>query len=292
METSTTSPFTAADGTTHGIAVSRDISELKRAADELRESEARYRLVVEAQDDMMTESDPSGQIVFTTRNLGTNLGFTPEEMVALLPYARVNEDDVEQLGKEYHDALTTNTPVRLEPYRALTRNGDWRWFRSVGIAYQHASGERRFLNVTRDVTERVEAARRRSEQEARSHQAKRLESLGMMAGGMAHDFNNFLTPIMADTSLTLADLPEDSPHRHRLERIQRTARRAAELTRIGSMSRVFATRLSKDVMTSPRGCRVAWLILGFLSVCGARVDRSSICAATLRSAIARHAGQG
>ena len=53
----------------------------------------------------------------------------------------------------------------------------------------------------------------------------------MMAGGVAHDFNNLLTPVLADASLALADLPADSPVRSRLERIQRTAKRAAELTR-------------------------------------------------------------
>jgi CheY-like chemotaxis protein len=61
-------------------------------------------------------------------------------------------------------------------------------------------------------------------------EAQRLESLGVLAGGIAHDFNNLLTPILGDASLTLLDLPQNSPARPRLQRIQKAANRAAALT--------------------------------------------------------------
>jgi PAS domain S-box-containing protein len=229
LETSATRAFTAPDGTTHGLAFSRDITALKQAEDELRESETRYRRVVEATDDVVVESNPAGDIVFHTPNLGATLGYTAEEMTSFDPRATIHPDDVRGTQQAFAEALATSRPSRLS-YRALHRDGSCRWLVSTGVPYEHDSGEVRFLNITRDVTDRVEAARRRVEQEARSQQAQRLESLGVMAGGMAHDFNNLLTPILTDASLALGDLPPDSPLRARLERIQRTARRAAELT--------------------------------------------------------------
>jgi PAS domain S-box-containing protein len=229
LETSATRAFTAPDGTKHGVAFSQDVSGLKQAEDELRESEARYRLVVEASDDVVVESSPDGAVVFTTPNLGRTLGYTAEEMVALEPYATIHPDDLPELRAEFARALASEGATRLS-YRARHRDGHWRHMQSTGVGYQHESGEARYLNVTRDVTDRVEAEQERIDKAARSHRAKRLESLGLMAGGIAHDFNNFLTPIMADASLTLADLPEDSPLRYRLERVRRTAQRAAELT--------------------------------------------------------------
>jgi CheY-like chemotaxis protein len=62
-------------------------------------------------------------------------------------------------------------------------------------------------------------------------ETQKLESLGVMAGGITHDFNNLLTPILGDAQLALLDLPPDSPVRPRIEQIHHAAKRAAALTR-------------------------------------------------------------
>jgi two-component system cell cycle sensor histidine kinase/response regulator CckA len=62
-------------------------------------------------------------------------------------------------------------------------------------------------------------------------EAQRLESLGVLAGGITHDFNNLLTPILGDAELALLDLAFDSPIRPRIEQIRRAGQRAAALTR-------------------------------------------------------------
>lgn len=67
--------------------------------------------------------------------------------------------------------------------------------------------------------------------ESRILNTQKLESLGVMAGGIAHHFNNLLTGILGYSSLTLAELPPGSPHRWSIEQIEATAQRAAELTR-------------------------------------------------------------
>ena len=78
-------------------------------------------------------------------------------------------------------------------------------------------------------------ARKRSEQERRRLEAQiqhvqKLESLGVLAGGIAHDFNNLLVGMLGHAGLALADLPPDSPARHRIQQIETCALRAAELT--------------------------------------------------------------
>jgi nitrogen-specific signal transduction histidine kinase/CheY-like chemotaxis protein len=84
--------------------------------------------------------------------------------------------------------------------------------------------------VARDVDEEIRAEEEQRKLAERMQQAQRLESLGVMAGGITHDFNNLLTPILGDASLALLDLPSDSPVRIRLEKIQKAAHRAAALT--------------------------------------------------------------
>jgi signal transduction histidine kinase/CheY-like chemotaxis protein len=100
----------------------------------------------------------------------------------------------------------------------------------VGSFYETASGERRYLEASRDVDAEIRAEQARRDLEEKMQQAQRLESLGVMAGGITHDFNNLLTPILGDASLALLDLPSDSPARIRIEKIQKAAHRAAALT--------------------------------------------------------------
>jgi signal transduction histidine kinase len=121
--------------------------------------------------------------------------------------------------------------VEIEPFRMRRRDGQWIWYECTGVGYQRADGERRFIAVARDFSQRRREEEERRALEARMQQVQRLESLGVLAGGIAHDFNNLLTPIIGETRLALGDLPVTSPIRERLERILRAAQRAADLTR-------------------------------------------------------------
>ncbi|MDA8018677.1 MAG: response regulator [Thermoanaerobaculia bacterium] len=84
--------------------------------------------------------------------------------------------------------------------------------------------------IARDLTERRKTERERRRLEGRVKQAEKLESLGSLAGGIAHDYNNILTGVLGNTSLALQELPADSAARERLQQIEMSAERAAELT--------------------------------------------------------------
>lgn len=231
IETSGSTSFIAQDGTRHTVSFSRDITQLKEAEDAARASEERYRVIVESSEDVVFESDPNGDVVFVTPNIQDVLGYSVEEIHAHEAFQPIHPDDVERLKAEFNIAIMGPEPVRMV-YRAMHKDGSVRFLQSTGVAYVHQDGENHFLNFTRDLTPVIEGLRKQKELESRLQHAQRLESLGVMAGGVAHDFNNLLTPVLADASLVLADLPADSPIRFRLERIQRTAQRAAELTRL------------------------------------------------------------
>lgn len=231
IETAGATEFTAGDGTVHSVSFSRDVTELKEAEIAARASDDRYRAVVESSEDVVYEGDESGHLIFVTPNIETVLGYTPDEIAARDDaFATIHPDDVDRVRVEYGRALQGSEPVRMH-YRVMHKDGTTRYFHTTGLSYLHPSGASHFLNVTRDVTPALEALSKQRDLESRLQQAQRLESLGVMAGGVAHDFNNLLTPVIADASLALADLPADSPVRFRIERIQRTGERAAELTR-------------------------------------------------------------
>ncbi|MCP3962072.1 MAG: response regulator [bacterium] len=87
-----------------------------------------------------------------------------------------------------------------------------------------------FVMVARDLTERRRASEERQRIEARIQQAEKLRSLGNLAGGIAHDYNNLLTAVLGNSSLAIEELPSDSPAGEKLIQITSAAERAADLT--------------------------------------------------------------
>ena len=108
-----------------------------------------------------------------------------------------------------------------------------RW--RVGRLRRHQQHLQRLVDVRtaalrHEMVERERAERERRALDERVQQAQRLESLGVLAGGVAHDFNNLLVGVLGEASLALADLPAGSSGRQHVERIERAALRASELT--------------------------------------------------------------
>ncbi len=143
-------------------------------------------------------------------------------------------------------------PVRTLSFQIPARFYETRWFLALGVAalglalaglvrWRFGRLEVRQRELQRLVDERTAALRHemlereRAERERRLlderiQQAQRLESLGVLAGGVAHDFNNLLVGVLGEASLALSDLPPGSPGRPHVERIERAALRASELT--------------------------------------------------------------
>ncbi|MEM1203123.1 MAG: PAS domain S-box protein [Acidobacteriota bacterium] len=87
-----------------------------------------------------------------------------------------------------------------------------------------------YVFIARDISERKKAEDERLRLESRVQQAEKLESLGGLAGGIAHDYNNLLTSVLGNISLALQELPQDHLARGPILEIETSAERAAELT--------------------------------------------------------------
>jgi signal transduction histidine kinase len=87
------------------------------------------------------------------------------------------------------------------------------------------------LGVIEDITQRRQAESEKEKLREHLAQAQKMESVGRLAGGVAHDFNNMLQAILGNAGMALEDLPPDSPARECLEEIQKSAQRSADLTR-------------------------------------------------------------
>ena len=93
------------------------------------------------------------------------------------------------------------------------------------------NGEAVLLETFVDITERKEAEREKAKLETQLQQAQKMESIGSLAGGIAHDLNNILFPISGLSEMLLEDIPSDSPLHERINQIHKSAQRGSELVK-------------------------------------------------------------
>ncbi len=228
-------PFELVGGSKRMLSVCRDVTEAERARRSHRESENRYRIVTEVSRDVIFEINDAEQVIFVSPSLEDLTGIKPESVKGQ-PYLKLFEmihpDDRERDLAEFRSAKgELGERIHYSPYRVRHADGSWVWFSAIGTWYETADGERRMLEVARDITREIQREDESRDLARQIQETQKLESLGVMAGGITHDFNNLLTPILGDAELALLDLPADSPIRPRIEQIRNAAHRAAALTR-------------------------------------------------------------
>ena len=233
---SVSTPIEQVDGSRRFLTICGDVTDIEQARRDRRESESLYRIVTELSRDVIFEVNEAGKVIFASASLGELTGIKSEDVKGrdyLDLYELVHPDDRQRDLDEYNRAKgEVGERIHYPPYRVQhVVDGSWIWFSAIGTWYEAADGERRMLEVARDITREVHREEERLKLARQMQEAQRLESLGVMAGGITHDFNNLLTPILGDAELALLDLPPDSPVRPRIEQIRHAAKRAAALTR-------------------------------------------------------------
>ena len=201
-----------------------DITERKRTAELLKESEERFRRLVEQSTAWIWKTDAALRHTYTNENVERILGYSPEEFCAKDIMKLVHPDDLEILRKTVDEAVSFRRGWNGLVLRWLTRDGSWRSVESSGVpAFDEDGVFIGLQGVDTDITDRLQLEQEREK-------GQRLESLGLLAGGIAHDFNNILTGIVGN--LSLARMMLDSEHRAagRLEECEKAAKRASELT--------------------------------------------------------------
>jgi len=206
-------------------------------------SDERYRLLVETMNDGLGMQDRNGLFTFANNKLCEMTGYSRDELIGRSMTDILDEHN-KKLYKEYTDkALSENSrPYELE----LLRRGGGAL--SVHVSPQAIKGpdgslKGRFAVIT-DISERKEAEKRRREIESQLQQAQRMESIGTLAGGISHDFNNSLQAILGYTQMILMDTEKSDSRYSRLLQIEKAAQRAIDLTQqLLAFSRKVESRL-------------------------------------------------
>ncbi len=144
----------------------------------------------------------------------------------------LHSDDQRFVGEETQKAMETKDPhySRQLEHRILYADGTVGYITVRILIVKDASGKTiRTYGVNQDITERKEVEQKLRESEEKLSRSKKMESLGLLAGGVAHDLNNVLSGIVSYPELLLLDLPEESELRRPIQMIQDSGDRAVAL---------------------------------------------------------------
>lgn len=203
--------------------VTIDITERKSAEEALRESEERYRDLVENAHDIIYSHDLDGNYTSINKAGERITGYTREEALKLNIAQTVAPEYLNKVGDMLKRKLGGEQVIAYE-FEILSKDG-----RRVAVeantrlVYQDGVPVG-VQGIARDVTQRIQL-----EQQLR--QSQKMEAIGQLAGGVAHDFNNLLTAINGYSSLALKRTGEDNPIAGYLVEIRKAGDRAANLTR-------------------------------------------------------------
>ncbi|MCB2148626.1 MAG: PAS domain S-box protein [Deltaproteobacteria bacterium] len=214
-------PITDAGGRLTGaIGIALDVTEQTLAKEALRKSEEKFRDLVENINDVIYAVDRQGMVTYVSPVIESISGFRASELIGKNFFDYICPQDRARLKNDFARALEV---IRgPEEYRFFDKSGETRWCRVSSRPVLEGDEITGIQGVLADVT----WSKRLEEQLTR---AQKMEALGTLAGGVAHDLNNILSGIVSYPELLLMDLPQDSPLRRPLATIKRSGENAAAI---------------------------------------------------------------
>ncbi|UKL14514.1 hybrid sensor histidine kinase/response regulator [Dissulfurimicrobium hydrothermale] len=200
-------------------------TERRKAEDALKESEARYRglsdqfsALLDAIPDNLTLQAPDLTVLWSNKGAANSLGKKPEELVGRHCYELWHQRTMPCEICPVQQSFTTGLP-----FMEIVTTPDGRIWELRGVPIKKDGKVTHVIELGKDITEKIRL-------EKQLLHAQKMETVGTLAGGVAHDFNNILTAIIGYGQVALMKMPKDDPNRKYIESMLEASDRAANLT--------------------------------------------------------------
>lgn len=205
-----------------------DITERKEAENRLKESEERYRNVVENMNvGMLVAQDL--KLVFANTAISNFLGYPQEEIISKQnPFELIHPDDRDMVLNRHLQRINSEAPPETYPYRVITKSGEEKWVEVTGTRINW-KGKPATLNFFTDISERVRFEEEKKTLQKQLLNSRKLEAVGTLASGISHNFRNIMTVILMNSQLLQMTYKEDSRLQEIVGVIQRYIDRGVQL---------------------------------------------------------------
>ncbi len=217
-------------------ALESERAELLKTREELRQSELKYRLLAENISDVIWTMDLGFHFTYVSPAVYQQQGWTPEEYKAHRLEEILTPESVQKVLNEFQrrtidarepQSLVAPSTLELEIKR---KDGSMLWAEiTASFLLDAGNAPIGVLGVTRDITERRRTQKEKEALLERLSRSRKMEAIGTLAGGVAHDLNNVLSGVVSYPDLLLLDLPKESPLRRPIEVIQESGKKAAAI---------------------------------------------------------------
>jgi len=257
------------------LAAPRDITAQKRAEDALKQAERKYRLMFEEAIVGMYQTSPEGRLLAVNRAMAEMFGYkSGAEMISAISDVQHQLYVDPERREEFKKLLQEQGVVQHFEIQVYRKDGSRMWLWTNARVVREGGNIARYEGTFEDITERKLL-------EDQLRQAQKMEAVGRLAGGVAHDFNNALGVITGYGELLQIQLREGDPLHKHAEEICKAGRRAAGLTRqllafsrkqiiqpvaldlnvvIGDMEKMLRRLIGEDIEISFRQHPQLWLV--------------------------------
>jgi PAS domain S-box-containing protein len=215
-----------------GSHVQYTVNKRKAADDALRESEEKYRTILESIEEGCFETDLDGNLTFFSNPFLKILGYPRDELLGANTATYTSPDTAANMERIIRQLRENGIPQNVTDYDVIRKDGtSFSLELSVSLMKDQDGLPLGYRGVLRDVSERKKSEEEKRKLETQLQQAQKMESIGTLAGGIAHDFNNILMGIQGNASLMLLKIESDHPNYEKIKNIEQYVQNGTELTK-------------------------------------------------------------
>ena len=201
-----------------------------KAFQQLQESEERHRNILESLIDGYFEVDLDGNFLFFNSSVCRLLGYTKKELLGMNNRQYMDAQNTRKAYQTFARVLETDSPQQSMDWQVIRKDGSKCHVETLVTLIRDDNGQPvGFRGIARDITDRIHAEQENKSLQDQLLRAQKMEAIGMLAGGVAHDLNNVLSGLVTYPEMLLMDLADDSPMHKPITTIQKSGEKASAI---------------------------------------------------------------